>query len=162
MASYVVMEPPAGTGWKSAEDARFVRDGFAFLAFLVPFIWFLWHRMWIEAAAALALTFALGGLSSLEAFADIGPVVSLLVWILIALEANALRVTALERRGWHVWGVVEAHNREEAEMRYLAELATASEKRGFEKPDGAPPAPDRPPHRRPSGPAVGLLAYPGR
>ena len=48
MASYVVMEPPEG----GPEQAILVRDGFALLAFIMPFLWFLWHRMWLEALAA--------------------------------------------------------------------------------------------------------------
>ena len=34
--------------------AVLVRDGFSFLAFLLPPLWLLWHRLWIEAALAFA------------------------------------------------------------------------------------------------------------
>ena len=53
MASYVVMVPPAGQGNRPDLDAAFVRDGFAFLAFFLPVLWLLWHRLWVEAVAAL-------------------------------------------------------------------------------------------------------------
>ena len=36
-------------------DLAFVRDGFSFLAFLLPPLWLLWHRLWIEAVLAFAV-----------------------------------------------------------------------------------------------------------
>ena len=55
MASYVVMEPPGASRNDAAAGAVLVRDGFSFLAFLLPPLWLLWHRLWIEAALVFAL-----------------------------------------------------------------------------------------------------------
>ena len=54
MASWIVMQPPAARA-RGGADATFVRDGFSLLAFLVPPLWLLWHRLWIEAVLAFAV-----------------------------------------------------------------------------------------------------------
>ena len=41
MASWIVMEPAGSGRAGNATDAAFVRDGFSFLAFLVPPLWLL-------------------------------------------------------------------------------------------------------------------------
>ena len=50
MASWIVMQPPDRT---RDADLAFVRDGFSVFAFLVPPLWLLWHRLWIEAVAGI-------------------------------------------------------------------------------------------------------------
>ncbi len=52
MAIYVVMEPP---GRSEKADVTFVRDGFAWLGFLVAPLWLAWHRLWVEAALAFVV-----------------------------------------------------------------------------------------------------------
>lgn len=123
MASFVVMEPPSGV---RDGQAVLVRDGFHFLAFLAPPLWLFWHRLWIEGAAALALLAALGAFGSApqlagDTVANAAPYLSLLVSIYFGLEGAALRVRALDRRGWRPWGVVEADDIADAETRYLSE-----------------------------------------
>lgn len=119
MAAYVVMEKgrePAG----SPERLVFVRDGFHWLAFFLPVIWLLWHRLWIEAALTFALTL---GLSAVLRMLDLGiyaPVATMLIAVFFGLEGAALRVRALARRGWREWGVVEAPRFADAELRYAA------------------------------------------
>ena len=162
MASFVVMEPPED----GQERTVLIRDGFHFFAFLVPFIWLLVHRLWIEAGLALAAALAIGALGSLTGFGAVAPVLSLLVGIYVGLEGAALRVAALQRRGWREWGIVEADNPRDAEIRYVTGLAA-------EGSEDAPVAADatqpqlpfgRPVNHQPraSGPALGMLGYPGR
>ena len=158
MASYVVMEPPGRAG---AERAVLVRDGFHVLAFVLPVVWLLFHRLWLEALAVLAIGMAIGGLGSWLGFNSVAGFGSLMLGVLVGLEGAALKVAALRRRGWREWGVVEADDADDAETRYLAEAVSED--------DGEPPAgivaPARPPHRAAashSGPALGMLFYPGR
>lgn len=139
MAAYVAMEPADGDG----EGTVFVRDGFTFFAFLVPVLWFLRHRMWIEALLALALTLALGSLDALGGMG--GPLISLLASLLIGLEAPSLRLWSLRRRGWRERGVVEAQGLADAETRFF--LGT----------EDAAPAPAVGRYGRGSGPVLGLL-----
>lgn len=158
MAIYVVMEPPETTRNDAAAGAVLVRDGFFILAFLVPPVWLLWHRLWIEAALAFALGTGLTALGEIAGFGFAGVALSLLVAVYVGLEGAALRINALRRRGWHERGVVEGSNRAEAEIRYAAEVRSG---------DSVTPAV---PHSSgqtivrpaPSGPALGLFDYPGR
>lgn len=114
MASYVVMEPP-----ETHSDAALVRDGFYFFAFPVPVLWFLWHRMWLEAGIAFIAAIVIGLMPGLS---PLSFPLALLVGLYVGLDAAALRISALRRRGWREWGVVEAANRIEAETRYFTEL----------------------------------------
>lgn len=159
MAIYVVMEPPAANATEAVERAVLVRDGFSVLAFLVPPLWLLWHRLWIEAALAFAASVALTALGETAGLGFTGAALSLLVSIYVGLEGPGLRINALRRRGWRDWGVVEASDAGEAEIGYLA----------GEEPEEAAEAPQPAPVARPAyghpvqtGPALGLLGYPGR
>jgi hypothetical protein len=165
MASYVVMEPPSAPGDDTGrEGAVLVRDGFHLLAFLLPAVWLLWHRLWIEALVVIAVTTALSGAGSVAGLGSAAPVLSLLVSLYAGLEGSALRLAALRRRGWREWGVVEADNAADAEIRYLHDA-------GAREDDMAEPAAVRPmaisaasaiAPRSPAAPALGLFAYPGK
>lgn len=158
MASYVVMEPP-GRMAQAPADAVLVRDGFSLWAFLVPPLWLVWHRLWIEAALALAVTLALTALGEVAGFGLAGSLLSLLVSIYVGLEGPALRLAAYRRRLWRDWGVVSADNAGEAEMRYLSEVDFGRERIEKVAITATAPAQTRP---APSGPALGMLHYPGR
>jgi hypothetical protein len=123
MAVYVVMEPPGRAPDTAA--TVFVRDGFSWVAFLVPPLWLLWHRLWIEAVLAFV---ALGFLSTLgEAFGFMlaDSLLTFLVMLFIGLEGQALRIAALARRGWKQWGVVVADDLDDADARYALDAGTA-------------------------------------
>ncbi|WP_028034463.1 DUF2628 domain-containing protein [Chelativorans sp. J32] len=157
MASYLVLEPP-GDRTDKAEKALVIRDGFSLLALIMPLLWFLWHRMWLEALAFVAVALLLAGLGTLPGFTMLAPLLSFFLYIFIGLEAQALRVAALGRRGWQVWGVVEGANSDEAELRYAAEVGQESSRR-------APAAPAVAGSRggtgqRPSPATFGLIDYP--
>lgn len=157
MASYVVMEPPVASGGDAdRERAVLARDGFHLLAFVLPAAWFLYHRMWIEALAVIAVTVALSGLGSAIGLGNAAPALTFLVSLYVGLEGPALRLAALRRRGWREWGVVEAGNAAEAEIRYLHEVGED------EPPAPAFPHPAVTAPRGSAGPALGLFAYPGR
>lgn len=156
MASYVVMEPPV----RGSDDAVVVRDGFYFLAFIVPLLWLLVHRLWIEALAVLAVTLSVAAAGSYVLAGPAGSIAALALNLFIGLEASSLRLAALRRRGWRDWGVVEAENRDDAEIRYLLRAEATGDLRrdtGNLHDRGATPT------RRDetiSGPALGMLAYP--
>lgn len=155
MASYVVMEPPLRD---AAEKAVLVRDGFHVLAFLVPLLWFAFHRMWLEAVIALGVSVALFVAGSFAGLGAASGWLSLLVGIYVGLEGAALRIGSMKRADWNEWGVVEARNAVDAEIRYLNER---DEDAGPEAPRVMAPWSRTSPQARHSGPALGLLGYPG-
>jgi hypothetical protein len=157
MASFVVMER---RGIGGGRDVEFVRDGFHILAFLVPLFWFLFHRMWIEAAVTLALIVAFAILTSLAGYPAHWPL-SLIVSIFAGLEAPALRLASMRRAGWRDAGVIEAEDAFGAEERYVAEWG-ADEPSEPEPVETEATAQAETPHapRPASGPALGLFSYP--
>ncbi|PSJ62157.1 DUF2628 domain-containing protein [Pseudaminobacter soli (ex Li et al. 2025)] len=162
MAIYVVMEPPLGSARSATERAVLVRDGFSLLAFLVPPLWLLWHRLWIEAALTFAIALALTALAEVAGFGVTGSLLSFLVSLYVGLEGSALRLAALRRRGWREWGVVEGRNMGEAEIRYLTEAEPAEvEKAVLPFADTSRQQPPATPARQ-QGPALGLFHYPGK
>jgi hypothetical protein len=153
------MRPAAG----GPEDAVLVRDGFHILAFLLPAVWMLFHRLWLETLAFLAVALALGWLGSLDGFGSGASLLSLLVALYAGLEGASIRLAALRRRGWSEWGVVEADGRADAEIRYLTEAVAVPGSPDSSKNPVHQARPGQPP-RIPAkqGPALGLFAYPGR
>ncbi|TIT23247.1 MAG: DUF2628 domain-containing protein, partial [Mesorhizobium sp.] len=89
MAIYVVMEPP-GRGERS-DGTVFVRDGFAWLGFLVPPLWLAWNRLWIEAALTFVVMAILSMLGEKLGLAWAGSALSLLVSLYVGLEGQGLR-----------------------------------------------------------------------
>lgn len=162
MASYVVMEPPVADGGDAGrERAVLVRDGFHVLAFLVPALWLLWHRLWIEALAVVVVTVALSAFGSAVGLGNAAPALAFIVSLYVGLEGPALRLAALRRRGWRAWGMVEAGDAGEAEIRYLNE----AEGEAGETTVAGPSPVSLPPAAAPrpaATPALGLFAYPGK
>lgn len=155
MASWVVMEPPRGP--RDQQDLAFIRDGFAFLAFLFAPLWLLWHRLWIEAALAFAALLAGAALERVTGLGFAAPLLSLLVSFFVGLEGNGLRVNALLRRGWSVLAVVEADDVTDAETRYAADI----DEDGDGIPDRYQIIPSPAPATATPGTPVGLLLNPG-
>jgi hypothetical protein len=156
MASYVVMEQPGRAG---VADVAFVRDGFSWIAFIVPPLWLLWHRLWFEALLAFLAfgVLSLGG--EMSGWGLAGSLLTFFVSLYVGLEGQGMRIAALRRRGWRQWGAVEAAGLADAETRYAAEAADEAPS-APQAPRIAPgPAPVRPSH---PGLVLGLGPAPGR
>ena len=156
MAVYVVMEPP-GRGHDA--DAIFVRDGFAWLGFLLPPLWLLWHRLWIEAVLAFVAIGVLSALGESVGAMLAGSLLIFLVMFYVGLEGQALRISALARRGWRQWGVVVADDLYDADSRYEMEAGAAAQ-----EPAREPRLQPEPALARPAQPvsAIGLVPFSGR
>lgn len=175
MASYVVMLPASGgdldidrgpgvgaglgpgLGNDRAARAVFVRDGFSLVAFLIPLIWLLWQRLWIEAILVVAAGLLIALAGEAGGFGQ-GPVIvlSLLVNLLVGLEGNGRRVARLRRRGWDDAAVVWAPNLDEAEARFFTGPVPAP-RRSLPAREGVAAAPVHPiDHSR-----VGLVGHRG-
>jgi hypothetical protein len=119
MAVWTVWEHDKFDEDERAERAVFVRDGFSFLAFLVPPLWLLANGMILVLIAfVVAATAATMGVQAL-AGGQMAALVSLAISIWFGFEARGLRRWALARRGWRMSGVVEARDFREAERRYF-------------------------------------------
>jgi hypothetical protein len=155
MAIYTVHVPAGDERTpERAERVRFVKEGFAFWALVLPLVWLIWHRLWLG-----LLLFLLGvlGIVAIDRFVGEGvsTVVSILFLVWFAIEARNIRRWTLDRRGYTFAGVVEA-----------TDLA-AAERRFFETWTAEQPSPDLPlpthravvPAGAGPGPVIGL--FPG-
>lgn len=102
----------------------FVKEGVAWPALFFPVLWLLFHRMWL-ALVVYVVVFGALGIAGETLGGPLPPVVIAGLQILFALEANQLRRRSLARRGFDLVGVVRGGSREEAEIRYFADIAAA-------------------------------------
>jgi Protein of unknown function (DUF2628) len=120
MAIFTVHEPPPRRGRDHSDPTRiaFVRDGFSFWAFLLGPLWMLWHRLWLVLLGYIVIVVvAQVGLSLAGAPEAAKALVSLLIAVLVGLEASSLRRFSLRR--WKPLGVVVADDRNMAERRFF-------------------------------------------
>lgn len=130
MTRTIVLERGEGT----SADAVFLRDRFHLVAFLLPFVWLAAHRLYLLAALALLVQAGLWALGQMQGFGLAGAVLPVLFGMAVALEGPRLVAWSLRRRGYREAGIVNAADREEAEMIYYGSAERA--------PDLAAPAVD--------------------
>jgi hypothetical protein len=142
---YSVYQPPAKAPevLTRAEALAFVKEGFSWPALLVPGLWLLYQRMWLEFVLFVVLFVVLGWLlgQSDQGQALFGWI-SLGIVVLFAAEANNLRRAALERRGWREVGVAIGQSREAAEFAFFRSWLPEQERSSRDRPV-APEAPRR-------------------
>lgn len=122
MTVYSVYEPPAGTKdlTERVDRLAFVKEGFSWPAFLVPLLWLLYHRMWIEFVVLLLIYIAVGLAVGAESQGQaLSAWISLAISVLVAFEANDLREGSLERRGYKFAGTASGRNRTDAERGFF-------------------------------------------
>jgi hypothetical protein len=101
-------------------DLALVKDGFSWPAAIFGFLWALVLGAWDVALVLLALQIVAGlALPMLIGDGAALSVAQLGVSVLIGLIANELRRWSLDRHGMHEEAIVTAHDKEEAERRYL-------------------------------------------
>lgn len=126
MNTFIVMAPPEFDDiegdQRQTERLEFIPDRFSVLAVLFSFFWLLVHRMWLVLLGYLALSLLIE-LLALAVSPETMAVVALVVAILLGHEAQALRRWSLERKGWRVIDIVDAANRDDAELRFLHKAA---------------------------------------
>ena len=122
MTVYSVYEPTSDDEDIAARADRlaFVKDGFSWLALIVPALWLLYHRMWIELVIFLVLIAGLHwALGTDGRGVEIAGWVSLAITVLFAFEASDLRGAALARRGYRFAAVVTGRDRTQAERSFF-------------------------------------------
>lgn len=156
VATYTLhVAPHADPGDPAALDrSLLVRDGFSWGAFLVPTLWYLWHRHWLAALVALVVTLALGwGLRQIGLGAAPVLVVQVLVHLLHGFEGPSIRRWLYARAGRPAVDIVQAGSFEEAELKGFGRwLAVAADRaRLFAEPAFTPT------YRRDDHPVIGLF-----
>lgn len=108
------------------ETAILVPDGFSLRAFVFGPLWFFFHRLWLAGLGVLALLVAAGfagrflGLGSVSGF-----LITVLLLLLVGMEASSLRRWTYARRGRPARDAVVAHSAEEAEIKAVNRWLTA-------------------------------------
>lgn len=106
----------------SAEESVpvLVKEGFSWPAFFLNIVWTLWHRLWIESAALLALFLALGVVLDYANLSDaMEAAILVAVAVLVGNSAADWRRQSLQRRGFRDGGVVTGTDIESALRRFL-------------------------------------------
>jgi hypothetical protein len=137
---FAVYEPPnvARDRIERAAQLVFVKDGFTWLAALVPALWFLLKGLWLELILFLSgATLLTWGVESSGAASPISGMLLLIAQIVIGFEAGSIQGTALERRGWRLVGIVTGANQDACERRFF-EGWQPSEPPMSTGPDGGP------------------------
>jgi len=99
----------------------FVKDGFSWPAFFIPFVWMIWHRLWLALVTYVVVAAGLAGIGYLSGFPDsLATLLGLLINLFFGLEGNNFRRRSLARRGYHEVADIVASDREEAAWRYFA------------------------------------------
>jgi Protein of unknown function (DUF2628) len=122
MAVYTVHEPPLKRDQTAPDPERFVfvRDGFAFWAFVLGPLWMLRHRLWLVFIGYMVVTIALQfALRASGASSAVMALVSFLIALLVGLEAATLRRFTLSRRGWKNVGIVVGDDLDAVERRFF-------------------------------------------
>lgn len=125
MAIYTVYTPPMGSKGNRTENIRFIEDGKSVLALVFAPFWLAWHRLWVPLLLYTAFQMSV---SLLVKDATSLPLAMLTVLpsLYLLLEGSQLLRNALERKGWHYSGVVDAQTKEEAELRFFARVQTVT------------------------------------
>ena len=118
MPSYSIYEKPGLTAKQAIENAVLVKNQFSYLAFLLPIVWFLVKRLWIPLFAYCALLIPIAYIdASLPPLAS--ALFTLLVALLIGLEAADLQGWMLEKKGYQHRYTLFAEDRDHCEERYI-------------------------------------------
>jgi len=157
MASFVMMQPPTVVNGETDLPVA-VRDGFSWLAFIVPPLWFAWNRLWVEAMIALAALVVLNAVGVQFGMGGMASLLSLLVSLWAGFEGSAMRIAGMRRRGFVEVGAIWADSRDDAELRFAVDLPPIADA------EFTPPPPAKPTTMRPASsvPTIGLVSFQGR
>ena len=107
------------------EDIILLKEGFSATAFLFSGLWFLYHKMWKESIAILALNVAFTSFDKfnlLSAF-DLFCLEATLA-VIVGLNANYWHSELLKKKNYEFSGVVFGNNELDAKIRFLNEKSS--------------------------------------
>lgn len=105
----------------NGQDVVFIKDGFSWLALVIPFFWLLWHRLWIPLAGYLSAVILIVVAGYLLSMPDgLTGSIGLLANFFVGLEGNNFRRRAMAKRGYDEVADIVAESGEEASYRFFA------------------------------------------
>lgn len=126
MTSFVVLHND-GAPLRFSERTEFVRDHFSIVALAFPLFWLLWHRLWFATVIFIGVMTILVFVAGDHRFIlAVGPL-NFLIGLFVALEGSAWRIASFKRHGYRQVAVLDAHNLEEAELKFTSVHATNGE-----------------------------------
>ena len=123
MITYFVLTPPGGPD-RDHVSTRFVADKFAWVAFIFPGFWLLFHRCWLIGLATLALQAVAVWMTEQPSLFWAGTLTEIAISLLIGLEAHHIHVRNLVSKGWTLADLVAAPDLATAEAFYFSMLPT--------------------------------------
>jgi hypothetical protein len=106
-------------------DAVAVKEGFSWFAFLFDILWVLYHRLWLWAAAIVAV-WVLLDLAALYGVIDSQTltvaIIGFKVWI--GFSGNDWRRNKLDRAGYLLAGIAAGRDQETADQRFYDSVLT--------------------------------------
>ncbi len=88
MASFLVLVPRMSNGERDDDGTVFIRDGFSVLAFILPLVWLLVHRLWFVAALVLGATIAISMVGTFTGHEDMAAFVTALLSLLVGFRGK--------------------------------------------------------------------------
>ncbi len=133
MTVYSVYEPPSEATdlAERADKLAFVKEGFSWPALLVPLLWLLYYRMWIEFIVLALVYVALQVVFGTDAQGQaLSAWASFAIGVLFAFEANDLRAAVARAARLPARGRGERARPDRRRAIVLHRLAAAAGKRG--------------------------------
>ena len=116
MALFNILEAPDG----KPDRLVVVRERFSAAALVFTMCWSLWHRMWVVSAILLALLVGIGfTVVALGLNPALAGLFETAISVIFGFEAQRLRIVSLEKAGYRLTALIEASNREAAELQYF-------------------------------------------
>lgn len=119
MARYVILRHEDATPPGGLPSVLIVRDGWAWLAFVFPLFWLLWHRLWVAGFIVLAAMIAISLIAQTPQGVALGLPLNLFLGLFVGLEGPAARIGKARLQGYALCDVIEASSRSEAELRLV-------------------------------------------
>lgn len=120
MTTYTVYMPPKDNLVKSEENFLLIPDTKATLALFFPPFWLVWYKLWLPLMIYFCVIVAIMILAFTSPSIAVS-YLSILPGLYLLLEGYELVRKNLESKGWQFAGIVEGENKEEAEIRFIAD-----------------------------------------
>ncbi|AFL54427.1 hypothetical protein ABIE78_005939 [Sinorhizobium fredii] len=128
MASYLIMTPPGAPA--DDERARFIADGFSWVAFFFPALWLIAKRAWLLGISVAVLQILLILVSTLPGGFAAALTMQVALSLLVSLEGPLFIARKLAAEDWTLRSIIPARNIETAVEIYFANAAATAHHQG--------------------------------